>query len=93
MKIKTAKREEVGKWIGRAYLHLKLQTNLIRKSFAVTGISGSLIIDAILKEVKCNATKALEAEFGSLEEEDDDLFAQVCGCVHNEQDETEDIDM
>ena len=91
MKIKTAKREDVGRWVGRGYLYLKLQTDLIRKSFAVTGISGSQINDAILQEAKNKATKALEAEFGALEEEDDDPFAQVLsGCV---QDESEDIDI
>ncbi len=68
MKIKTAKREDVGRWVARGYLHLKLQTDLIRKSFAVTGISGSQISNAILQEAKNKATKALEAEFGALEE-------------------------
>ena len=35
-KVPTAKRQDVARWVGQAYLHLKEQTDLIRKSLAVT---------------------------------------------------------
>ena len=68
---------------------------MIRKLFAVTGISGSKdhpINDIILKEAKEKAMKALEAEFGTLEDGDEDPFGEKAssGVV---EDENEDVDI
>ena len=64
-KLPTASKEEILDWVAAGWRDLQQQTDLIKKSFVVTGISGTkqqIRKDDILKSAKTSADEDSDGE-------------------------------
>ena len=79
-KLPTASKEEIIDWVAAGWRALQQQVDLIKKSFLVTGTTGTteqIRNDNILKSAKAAANEQLRELFREYDDDEEDPFADL----------------